>query len=201
MRSKLAKKARFEPENIFMKKIPALFVLLFCLQLQSQTFVKFNGATALLAIPNVGIETSIGEKTTFSVDVMASFWESFNGNNPMKFVTVTPEVRYHFKEKYNGFYVGAHIGADKYELQKWNYWDTNKYEDGFGYRLGATIGYNLKLSDKFLLDFFVGGGWHQGFYHGYYNDGTPGRYDKAPNYNKSGEWLPYRGGVMISYKL
>jgi hypothetical protein len=51
------------------------------------------------------------------------------------------------------------------------------------------------------LDIFAGGGWHQGFYHGYYNDGTPGRYEKAPNWNKSGEWLPYRGGVMISYKL
>ena len=49
-----------------MKKIPALIVLLFCLQLQSQTFVKFNGLTALVGVPNVGIETSIGEKTTFS---------------------------------------------------------------------------------------------------------------------------------------
>jgi hypothetical protein len=201
LRSKLAKIACFEPENTLMKKIPALFVLLFCIQLQSQTFVKFNGATALLAIPNVGIETSIGEKMTFSADVMASFWESFNGHNPMKFITVTPEIRYHFKEKYNGFYVGGHIGADKYELQKWNYWNSNHYEDGFGYRLGATVGYNLKLNDKFLLDFFVGGGWHQGFYHGYYNDGTPGRYEKAVHWNKSGEWLPYRGGVMISYKL
>ncbi|QLC65137.1 DUF3575 domain-containing protein [Flavobacterium sp. LPB0248] len=184
-----------------MKKLFALLVLLFCVQMQSQTFVKFNGATALLAIPNIGIETSIGEKTTFSTDVMASFWESFNGHSPMKFVTVTPEIRYHFKEKYNGFYAGAHIGFDKYEIQKWNYWGSNHYEDGFGYRLGATVGYNLKLSDKFLLDFFVGGGWHQGFYHGYYNDGTPGRYEKAVHWNKSGEWLPYRGGVMISYKL
>lgn len=184
-----------------MKKLFAFTILLLSIQLQSQTFIKFNGATALLAIPNIGIETSIGEKTTFSADVMASFWESFNGHNPMKFITVTPEIRYHFKEKYNGFYAGAHIGADKYELQKWNYWDTNKYEDGFGYRIGATVGYNLKLNDKFLLDIFVGGGWHQGFYHGYYNDGTPGRYEKAPNYNKSGEWLPYRGGVMVSYKL
>ncbi len=39
---------------------------------------------------------------------MASFWESFNGHNPMKFYTFTPEIRYHFKEKYDGFYVGAH---------------------------------------------------------------------------------------------
>lgn len=184
-----------------MKKLFAFIVLFLSIQLQSQTFIKFNGATALVGIPNVGIETSIGEKTTFSFDVMASFWKSFNGNSPMEFYTFTPEIRYHFKEKYNGFYVGAHAGPDFYQLQKWNYWDTNKYEHGFGYRLGVTVGYNIKLNDKFLLDIFAGGGWHQGFYHGYYNDGTPGRYEKAQNWNKSGEWLPYRGGVMISYKL
>ncbi|WP_166925240.1 DUF3575 domain-containing protein [Flavobacterium poyangense] len=184
-----------------MKNILILFVLFFSVQLQSQTYLKFNGATAFIGVPNVGIETGIGEKVTFSVDVMASFWESFNGHHPMKFVTLTPEVRYHFKEKYNGFYVGGHIGPDIYEIQKWNYWNSNLYEKGFGYRMGATIGYNIKIKDKFLLDVFVGGGWHQGFYRGYYNDGTPGRYEKAPNWNKSGEWLPYRGGVMLSYKL
>ncbi|MCD0471998.1 DUF3575 domain-containing protein [Flavobacterium sp. JAS] len=184
-----------------MRKFLILLVLFFSIQSQSQTFIKFNAATALLAIPNVGIETSIGKKLTFSVDVMASFWQSFDGHSPMEFYTLTPELRYHFKEKYNGFYVGGHAGPDVYKIQKWNYWDTNKYEHGFGYRLGVTVGYNIKLSDKFLLDVFAGGGWHQGFYHGYYNDGTPGRYEKAANWNKSGEWLPYRGGVMISYKL
>ena len=64
-----------------MKKIVILLFLLFSIHSQSQTYLKFNAATALLVIPNIGIETSIGEKTTFSVDVMASFWESFNGHN------------------------------------------------------------------------------------------------------------------------
>lgn len=184
-----------------MKKVFIIIVLFFSIQSQSQTFIKFNAATALVAIPNIGIETSIGEKTTVNLDAMASFWKSFNGHSPMEFYTFTAELRYHFKEKYNGFYVGGNAGPDIYKIQKWNYFDTNQYEHGYGYRLGVTVGYNLKLSDRFVLDFFAGGGWHQGFYHGYFNDGTPGRYDKAQNWNKSGEWLPYRGGVMISYKL
>lgn len=167
----------------------------------SQTYVKFNGATALVGVPNIGIETSIGKKLTFNFDVMASFWKSFAGHNPMQLCTITPEVRYHFKEKYNGWYFGGHAGPDFYKIQKWNYWNTNLYEKGFGYRLGATLGYNFKINDKINLDAFVGGGWHQGFYKGYYNDGTPGRYEKAKNWNKSGEWLPYRGGLMITYKL
>lgn len=184
-----------------MRKILITILFIFSVSVQGQTYIKFNALTALALVPNVGAETSIGEKTTFSFDIMASFWESFNNNKPMKFYTFTPEIRYHFKEKYNGFYAGFHSGFDTYELQKWGYWETNQYEKGMGYRLGATIGYNIKLNDKFLLDIFAGGGWHQGFYKGYYNDGTPGRYEIAKHWNRSGEWLPYRGGVMLSYKL
>ncbi|MBZ4041196.1 DUF3575 domain-containing protein [Flavobacterium hibisci] len=178
-------------------------ILLFIISINahSQTYIKFNAFSVLALVPNLGVETSIGKKTTFSFDVMASFWESFDGKKPMKFVTYTPEIRYNFKEKYNGFYTGAHVGFDNYELQKWGYWDTNTYEKGIGYRIGATIGYNKKLNDKFLLDIFIRGGWHQGFYKGYYNDGTPGRYENVKNWNKSSEYLPYGGGIMISYKL
>lgn len=186
-----------------MKKTFLIIFLILIHTLQSQTFIKFNAVTAVALVPNIGVETSIGEKTTFSFDVMASFWNSFDGKKPMKFYTFTPEIRYHFKEKYSGFYTGGHIGFDTYEIQKWNYWKDNPtlYEKGKGYRIGATIGYNTKLNDKFLLDVFVSGGWHQGFYKGHYNDGTPGSYENVKNWNKSGEWIPYGGGIMISYKL
>lgn len=174
-------------------------IFLFTLSSKSQTYVKINGLSALVGVPQVGIETSIGSKSTFSIDIFASLWKSFDGK-PMQAVMITPEYRYHFKEKYNGFYIGAHAGPDVYKLQKWNYWGTNHYEKGIGYRIGATIGYQRKLSDKFTLDAFVGGGYHQGFYKGYYTD-RPGRYESVKNFNKSGEWLPYRGGIMVSYKL
>lgn len=183
-----------------MKKLFLFSFLLISICSQSQTYIKGNAVTALALVPNVGIETSIGEKTTFQVDAMASFWKSF-GKQRMEFYILNAEIRYHLNKKYNGFYVGGNTGVDRYKIQKWNYWDTNLYEDGFGYRFGATIGYEKKINDRFMLDFFIGGGWHQGFYHGYYTDGTPGRYETAENWNKSGEWLPYRGGVMISYRL
>lgn len=184
-----------------MKKISVVAFLLITIFSQSQTYIKANAVTALILIPNIGIETSIGKKITFQADVMASFWKSFNGHHPMEFYSLITEVRYHFREKYNGFYFGGHAGADRYRLQKWNYWDTNMYEDGFGYNFGGTIGYEKKIKDRLMLDFFVGGGWHQGYYHGLYNDGTLGRYEKAKNWNKSGDWLPYRGGIMISYRV
>jgi hypothetical protein len=39
-----------------------------------------------------------------------------------------------------------------------------------------------------------------GFYKGYELK-TGERYDSPYAYNKSGEWIPYRGGVMLSYIL
>ena len=182
-----------------MKKLLTLLLFILCFQLQSQTYIKANVFTTLLTIPNVGIETSIGKKSTFQFDVTASFWKSIKGN-PRQFYLFIPEYRYHFKEKNNGFYVGAHIGATIFNFQKWNYLNTNKYEEGLGYVMGATIGYKAKINDKLHLDCFLGGGSHQGFYKGYYI-GTRERYESAKNYNKSGEWLPYRGGVMLSYQI
>jgi hypothetical protein len=168
-------------------------------QNKGQTYIKGNAISVLLAIPNVGIETSIGEKTTFQVDVLASFWNSINGL-PYKFVTVTPEIRYHFNEKFGGIYAGAHLGGAVYKVSKGIHTKIYEYQEGFGYLMGATVGYQKKINNKLVLDFFLGGGYHHGFYKGY-NIKTGERYDGAKNYNKSGEWLPYRGGVMVCYKL
>ena len=93
-----------------MKKLLAVILFILCFQLQAQTYIKANVFTTLLTIPNLGIETSIGKKSTFQFDVTASFWKSVKGN-PRQFYLFIPEYRYHFKEKNNGFYVGAHIGA------------------------------------------------------------------------------------------
>ena len=182
-----------------MKNIFFLFLLLFSFTAHSQTYVKVNAFTTLLTIPNVGIETSIGEKSTFQFDILASTWKSIKGK-PMEFYTFTPEYRFHFKEKYNGFYVGAHVGMTLFNFQKWNYINSDLYEKGFGYVMGATIGFQTKINKRFMLDCYLGGGNHQGFYHGY-KISTGERYENAKNWNKSGEWLPYRGGVMVSYSL
>lgn len=182
-----------------MKKLFIVSFLFLSVVSQSQTYVKVNAVTTLLTVPNVGIETSIGKKSTFQFDITASFWKSINGK-PAQFYIFIPEYRYHFREKYNGFYVGGHVGGTFYNFQKWNYFNTDNYEKGVGYMVGATVGYQKKIKERFLLDFFIGGGNHQGFYKGYLIS-TGERVDGAKNYNRSGEWLPYRGGIMISYKL
>lgn len=186
-------------ETLTMKKILFLATLLFALQSQSQTYIKVNAFTTLLTAPNIGVETKLGEKTSIQVDILALPWKSINGI-PRQFYTLTTEFRYNFKEQNNGFYVGGNIGGSKYNFQKWNYINTDHYEIGHGYMLGATVGYKAKINEKFYLECFLGGGWHQGFYKGYFLSSGE-RYETAQHYNKSGEWLPYRGGVMIAYKL
>jgi hypothetical protein len=182
-----------------MKKYLTIAFLFISIYSQSQTYLKANAATALLLIPNVGIETSIGKKSTFQFDILASFWSSVDGK-PKEIYTFTPEYRYHFHEKYNGFYLGGHIGGSIFNLQKPDKKYTDFREHGHGYFIGATIGYEKKLNERFMLDLFVGGGWHQAFYKDY-SITTGERVDKAEHWNKSGDWLPYRGGLMISYRL
>ena len=167
--------------------------------MQAQTYAKINGVTALVLIPNIGIETSISKRITFQVDVTASFWKSVN-KAPLQFLIIIPEIRYHFNENYNGFYIGANIGGSKFKLQKYDYSNLDVYQTGYNYFIGATVGYQKKISENIMLDLFFGGGSIQSFYKGFYNNSTI-RSDTALKYNKSGEFLPYRGGVMISYKI
>lgn len=182
-----------------MKKIFLVSILLFSYFAQSQTYIKGNALTALALIPHFGVETSIGKKSTLQFDALASFWKSIKGR-PFEFSTFTAEYRYHFKEKFNGFYAGGHVGWAVYKIQKWDHLANGDYQQGIGYYIGATIGYQKKLGDRFVLDFFLGGGSFQGYYKGYSIE-TGERLDLAIGYNKSGEWIPTRGGIMICYKL
>lgn len=186
---------------MFPKRISFFLFLFTSMLLQGQTYIKANGLTALVLVPNIGVETTISKHFTFQADVTASFWKSLNGNGaPFQFVTVTPELRYHFKENTKGFYVGGHVGGSIFKLQKWNYWNSDYYQKGMNYFAGVTIGYQREISKKIAFDIFLGGGTQQAFYNGYHLS-TNERYEHVQKYNKSGEWLPYRGGVMICYKL
>ena len=43
-------------------------------------------------------------------------------------------------------------------------------------------------------------GWSKATYEGFEKN-TGNRYDLGENVNFSGQWLPYRGGIMIGYKF
>lgn len=161
--------------------------------------VKGNVIPAVVGIVNVGIEHKLSDHYSIQTDITISPWKSFSGH-PLQAGLIILEGRYYFKEALNKWYVGFNGGFATYKLAKWNYWDSDKYQKGMNYMFGGVVGYQAKLSEKWTLDAFLGGGWTQGFYKGY-DKSTGERYDHAEHWNKSGEWIPYRGGVMIGYKF
>ena len=187
------------------KKAGCTLLLLLSLwyqKIQAQTELKFNAASALILIPNVGIEVPISNRFSFQLDVSGSFWDSFDGK-PLQFTQAFGEVRYYGKDGIEGFFFGGNVGFGMFNLTKYGY-DADTYQSGRNYYIGASIGYKKSLSDRWALELFVGGGTSQATYRAYSQE-TRMRVDipldEDRNFNKSGEWIPYRGGLMLVYRL
>ncbi|WP_336686067.1 DUF3575 domain-containing protein [Chryseobacterium bernardetii] len=180
---------------------------------EKSLYVKGNALFLPIGIFNLGIEKQISPKYTLQGDVFISPWKSFAGHE-LQFYSVSAEGRYYFKEAFKHWYIGANVAVAAYKASKWNYWNdnvfqkddgeylmnSNLYQKGYSIMLGVTGGYQFQLSDRWNLDLYATIGTSQSFYKGY--DRTTGRrYDSAEKLNKSGEIIPYRGGVMISYKF
>ncbi|MFZ4929818.1 DUF3575 domain-containing protein [Chryseobacterium sp. Mn2064] len=176
-------------------------------------YVKGNALFIPLGILNVGVEKQLSAKYTLQGDAFVSPWKSFAGHE-LQFYSVSAEGRYYFNEAFKHWYVGANLSVAAYRASKWNYWNnevsqkddgefivnSNLYQKGYSIMLGVTGGYQFQLSDRWNLDIYATVGTSQSFYKGY--DRTTGRrYDAAEKFNKSGEIIPYRGGVMVSYKF
>jgi hypothetical protein len=175
--------------------------------------LKGNALFIPIGIINAGLEYQLNSKYTLQGDVLISPWKSFAGHE-LQYYSASVEGRYYFKEAFNGWYVGANVAASSFIFQKWNYWSdapyindnnevfttSNLYQKGYSILFGITAGYQFRLSDRLNMDIYGTVGSSQDFYKGYDRE-TGKRYDVAEGYNRSGEIIPYRGGVMISYKL
>ena len=180
---------------------------------EKSLYIKGNALLAPIGVINVGVEKQLTSKITLQGDVLVSPWKSFAGHE-MQYYSLSVEGRYYFNQAFSRWYVGANIAASSFVLQKWDYWkDTpyvnpndevfltsNLYQKGYSFIIGVTGGYQFKVSDRLNIDIYATIGSSQDFYKGY-DRSTGQRYDVAKQYNKSGEIIPYRGGVMISYKL
>ncbi|KFF18572.1 DUF3575 domain-containing protein [Chryseobacterium sp. JM1] len=180
---------------------------------EKSLYIKGNALLAPIGVINVGVEKQLTSKITLQGDVLVSPWKSFAGHE-MQYYSLSAEGRYYFNQAFKGFYLGANIAVAAFNAQKWSYWSdspttdefgrtfitSNLYQKGYSYILGITAGYQFRLSDRLNMDIYGSIGSSQDFYKGY--DRVSGdRYDVAKKYNKSGEIIPYRGGIMISYKL
>ncbi|MDQ1097080.1 MULTISPECIES: DUF3575 domain-containing protein [Chryseobacterium] len=201
--------------------ITAVLTLLLSGQIQAQEqepakslYIKGNALFIPIGVLNAGMEYQLSKKYTLQGDVFISPWKSFAGHE-FQYYSVSMEGRYYFDEAFKHWYVGANIATSAFVLQKWNYWksktyineitgekfeNSELYQKGYSVILGITAGYQFNLSERWNIDVYATAGTSQDFYKGYERS-TGRRYDSAQRFNKSGEILPYRGGVMISYKL
>lgn len=188
---------------------------------QPEIYIKGNALFVPLAMLNVGVEYKLNHKYTLQGDVFVSPWKSYLGKHAQIYMSGI-EGRYYFSEAFQKFYVGANFSFALYNIQKWNYWKDiefiinegdnemkfnrrHYYQKGMAFIIGATLGYQMKWKENWNIDFYLGIGSSQGFYRGY-DEVSGKRLDeinatKKRNWNRSGEWIPYRGGIMISYKI
>lgn len=182
--------------------------------------LKINAVFLPVGMLNAGVELPVSPKWSIQGEVFISPWKSFTGRHLQVYME-TLGARYYFKENHEKWFVGGYLSVAFFDLQKWNYWNakqvftedmepvynedgtpriTTLYQRGFNLIAGAEGGYKLRLNEHWALEAFLGIGSSQGFYHGYYQDDNTRYEHHKGHWNKSGEIIPTRGGIMIAYK-
>lgn len=191
-------------------------ILIISSVLNAQTELKVNLASALLLVPNIGIEVKLSEKLGYQLDTSASFYDNVEGS-PFHTVQIFNELRYYPKLKegknVRSFFIGPHVGYGMFTLKIPKFItsivdtelkEEGSYQSGRNAYYGITIGKKIPLKNKKLgLELFIGGGSSQSNYK-YYNKLGNRIYenpDIEKDFNQSGEELIYKGGVMLIYKL
>lgn len=192
-----------------MKKFFLAISLLISFNSFAQTYIKFNLATPFIGGVNPAVETVISKKWTFSFDVFSTFRNETDTRGPFRVLMVMPEGRYYFKEKFKGFYGGINAGYALARMTKPDWWGEDYaaskiYDVAWIITGGFSIGYEHSINKRWMLEAFVGGGraWsmHEEFY--FPDGGRPLNHEGKPiHVNGSEEYLPYRGGINICYKL
>jgi len=204
------------------KLITWIFVLItnFSFAQKNETYLKGNALFLPIGIVNLGIEKGFSEHITGQADLFISPWKSFAGKHAQIYM-LGFNGRYYFDQAFNKFYLGLDFSVASFNVQKFNYWNdnyyahkngeptpyiqSNLYQKGYSFVFGALAGYQFICNDRWNIDVFLGAGSMQSFYKGY--DKISGeRYDTegdsmGRDTNRSGEFLPYKVGIMISYKL
>jgi hypothetical protein len=191
-------------------------VLIISSVLNAQTELKVNLASALLLVPNIGIEVKLSETLGYQLDTSASFYDNVEGS-PFHTIQIFNELRYYPKLKegknVRSFFIGPHVGYGMFTLKIPKFItsivdtelkEEGSYQSGRNAYYGITIGKKIPLKNKKLgLELFIGGGSSQSNYK-YYNKLGNRIYenpDIEKDFNQSGEELIYKGGVMLTYKL
>ena len=182
----------------------------------SKVEIKFNLTSALVLVPNIGVEVKLSEKLSYQLDTSASFYDNIDGS-PFHTTQIFNELRFYPKlqegKNPRSFFIGPHIGYGMFTLRlpklitsivDTQLKEEGSYQSGRNAYYGITIGKKIPLkNEKLNLELFIGGGTSQSNYK-YYNKLGNRIYenpDIEKDFNQSGEELIYRGGLMLTFKI
>lgn len=132
-------------------------------KISAQTYVKLNGLYALVGVVNPAVEFTISPKSTFQTEIVVSPWKSINNHHAL-FCIFMGEYRRYFKEHNRGWYLGANIGMQAFDLSKpyienWKLKFENRYSKGYGFMIGLCVGYEHIFRERWVLDAYFGWSW------------------------------------------
>lgn len=128
--------------------------------------VKTNALYLATTTPNIGIETSLGKKSTVELVYGLNPWKQSGGDqSSLRHWLLMPEYRYWFCESFNGWFVGAHLMGGEFNMSSVKLpfglipaLEDHRYE-GWYAGAGVTAGYQWVISRHWNLEASVGFGY------------------------------------------
>lgn len=152
--------------------------------------VRTNVLYDALLLPTVGVEWRVNRDLGIRLDGSLSWWGGKHGK-VQKIWLLSPEVRWYLLHD-KRFYVGVSGNYGRYNLYKYALGGLFSKDTGYQGSLwsaGAVVGYQLRLSRRFSVDFNLGLGYTRSEYDSFTLDETEVRIP--------GEDLPEIGHVRI----
>ncbi len=165
---------------------------------------RINVAMAAVGIVNAGVEFGVSKHSAVQLEYLGSFaGESFLGTGYPFIASVGYlDYKYYIKKNLKGFYFGTSLGYGTWKMNRGvvpfiGYaYEKGHYDVGSSMFLGLNIGYKFLIKERWGIELNVAGGWAHSNHEGYNKYGV-----LVYNNNRSDEFLPFKGGVYISYRL
>ncbi len=163
--------------------------------------LKANLATALLLMPNFGVEMQVAKQTSVQVDLFGAFWKSVDSNPYMRGQLMVDYRYYPWSYSLNKLYFGPHIGGGVYKVNNRFSYPEGVYQKGANFDVGMTVGYKHKIRYNMSLEFFIGAGWSHSRFNNYIQGRDEPLDSEGRGYDLSSKWRPQRFGIMLTYSL
>ena len=157
--------------------------------------VKNNLVHDVFLTLNAGIEYALNTHT--SIDLSANYnpW-TFGNNKKWKHWSIQPEFRYWIKEPFKSHFVGGTVMAGGFNFAKMKIFDMGNYRhQGNFYGIGASYGYQWKLTEKWHMECNISIGYMRLDYDKYDCDNC----GKFMGKDHKNYWGPINAGVSIIY--